>query len=264
MEPILERQHEVKRLPPMQFINRKILVTGGNSGIGRALAEALAAHGNTLIVTGRKAATLKATLEANPAMSGYELDVTDAASLEAFTQAVLAEHPDLDAVILNSGIMESEDYTADPVSTEVADRIIATNLTAPIHMAAAFLPHLRDRPEAALVMVSSGLAFLPLARTPVYSASKAAIHSFTQSLRHQLRETSVAVHELAPPEVATELTPGQSQRPTALPLDAFIAQVTAIMTQVEVPDEILVERVGFLRQAEAEGQFAQRFALLNG
>ncbi|MBT0669145.1 SDR family NAD(P)-dependent oxidoreductase [Novosphingobium profundi] len=248
----------------MQFVNRKILITGGNSGIGRALAEALVAAGNTLIVTGRKAETLKATLEANPAMSGYELDVTDTASLAAFTKAVLADHPDLDAVILNAGIMEAEDYAADPVSTEVADRIVATNLTAPIHMAAAFLPHLRARAEAALVTVSSGLAFLPLARTPVYSASKAAIHSFTQSLRHQLRDTSVAVHEIAPPEVATELTPGQSQRPTALPLEAFITEVTAIMTQDDVPDEILVERVAFLRQAEREGQFAERFAMLNG
>lgn len=248
----------------MQFTHRKILITGGNSGIGRALAEALAGHANTLIVTGRNETTLGETLEANPGMHGYRLDVTDPADLAAFPGRVLADHPDLDAVILNAGIMEPEDYATDAVSTEVADRIIATNLTAPIHLAAAFLPHLRARPEAALVTVSSGLAFLPLVRTPTYSASKAAIHSLSQTLRHQLRETSVAVHELAPPEVATELTPGQSQRETALPLEDFIAEVTTIMTAPEVPDEILVERVGFLRHAEAQGEFAKRFALLNG
>lgn len=248
----------------MQFTNRKILITGGNSGIGRALAEALAAHGNTLIVTGRKQASLAETLDANPGMSGYTLDVTDAADLAAFPGKVLADHPDLDAIILNAGIMEAEDYTTDPVSAEVADRIIATNLTAPIHLAAAFLPHLRSRPESALVTVSSGLAFLPLVRTPAYSASKAAIHSLSLTLRRQLRGTPVSVHELAPPEVATELTPGQSERPTALPLDAFIAEVTQIMTQPNVPDEILVERVGFLRFAEAQGAFAERFAMLNG
>ncbi|MBP1850894.1 SDR family oxidoreductase [Rhizobium halophytocola] len=248
----------------MAFTNRKILITGGNSGIGLALAEALQAKGNRIIITGRNPQSLQAALDRNPEMAGYPLDVTDAAALAAFPAQLLAEHADLDAVILNAGIMEAEDYTADTVSTDVADRTIATNLTAPIHLAAALLPHLRSRPEAALLTVSSGLAFVPRAQNPVYSATKAAIHSWSQGLRHQLKDTSVRVHEIAPPLVATELTPGQSKAPMALPLDAFIAEVVQILSQDRVPDEILVERVAFQRNAEREGRYESTFTAING
>lgn len=248
----------------MQFANRKILITGGNSGIGLALAEALQAKGNTILITGRKQASLDEALERNPGMVGYQLDVTDTQALGAFPARLLADHPDLDAAILNAGIMEPEDYTAEVVVTDVADRTIMTNLTAPIHLAAALLPALRQRPEAALLTVSSGLAFVPKAGNPVYSATKAAIHSWSQSLRHQLRGTSVAVHEIAPPLVATELTPGQSKVEAALPLDAFIAEVVSILSQDNVPDEVLVERVGFQRFAEREGRFDATFTAING
>lgn len=248
----------------MRFTHRKILITGGNSGIGKALAEALQARGNRIIITGRKQATLTQVLKDNPDMAGYVLDVTDSQSMAEFLDNMRADHPDLDAVILNAGIMEAEDYTADVVSTEVADRTIATNLIAPIHLAAALLPHLRSRPEAALVTVSSGLAFVPRAENPVYSATKAAIHSWSQSLRHQLRDTSVAVYEIAPPLVATELTPGQSTWEQALPLDAFVQEVVEIMSQEHVPEEILVQRVNFLRNAERENRFASAFSAING
>lgn len=248
----------------MNFSNRTILITGGNSGIGRALAEALQARGNRIIITGRKPDTLRAVLEQNPKLAGYVLDVTDAASLTDFPAKVLADHPDLDAIILNAGIMEAEDYTADPVSLEVAERTIATNLTAPIRLALAFLPHLRARPQAAVVTVSSGLAFVPKAANPVYSATKAAIHSWTQSLRHQLRDTSVSVHEIAPPLVATELTPGQSQVAAALPLTDFTREVVDILAGPDVPDEILVTRVNFQRRAEEEGRYAATFKAING
>ncbi|WP_406721348.1 SDR family NAD(P)-dependent oxidoreductase [Thioclava litoralis] len=248
----------------MSFINRTILITGGNSGIGQALAEALQAAGNRIIITGRKADSLQATLARNPDMAGYHLDVTDVQAVAAFAPQLLAEHPDLDTVIVNAGIMEPEDYTADPVRLDVAHRTIATNLTAPIQLAALLLPHLRAQPHSALVTVSSGLAFVPKAATPVYSASKAAIHSWSQSLRHQLRDSPVRVHEIAPPLVATELTPGQSQVAAALPLAQFIQEVVAQMTAAEVPDEILVERVHFQRFAEAEGRYEAAFATING
>lgn len=248
----------------MTFVNQTILITGGNSGIGRALAEALQAKGNRVIITGRKPDSLKAVLDQNPEMTGYSLDVTNEAELQAFPAKILAQHPDLDAVILNAGIMEAEDYTSDPVDLDVAERTIATNLVAPIHLAAAFLPHLQKRPNAALVTVSSGLAFVPKAGNPVYSATKAAIHSWTQSLRHQLRETSVKVHEIAPPLVATELTPGQSRVAAAMPLEEFTSEVVEILSRDEVPDEILVTRVNFQRQAEAEGRYAAAFAAING
>jgi uncharacterized oxidoreductase len=248
----------------MNFTNRKILITGGNSGIGQALAEALQTKGNTVVITGRNQESLEAMLARHPDMAGYRLDVTDTASLTAFSERLLAEHPDLDAVILNAGIMEAEDYTADTVNTDVAMRTIATNLIAPIHLAAALLPHLRKRSQAALITVSSGLAFVPRAQNPTYSASKAAIHSWTQSLRHQMRGTSVAVHEIAPPLVATELTPGQSTWSAALGLDVFVKEVIEILSRTTIPDEILVDRVNFQRKAEQEGRFDSAFAAVNG
>lgn len=247
----------------MNFSNRTILITGGNSGIGRALAEALQAKGNRIIITGRKPESLHATLDGNPDMSGYVLDVMNEAALSAFPAKVLADHPDLDAIILNAGIMEAEDYTADPVNIDVAERTIATNLIAPIRLTATFLPHLRTRPQAAIVTVSSGLAFVPKATNPVYSATKAAIHSWTQSLRHQLRNSSVDVHEIVPPLVATDLTPGQSHVAAALPLDAFTREVVAILSRDEVPEEILVTRVNFHRRAEEEGRYAAAFEAIN-
>lgn len=215
----------------MSFTNRTILITGGNSGIGRALAEALQAQGNRVIVTGRNPESLAGTLAANPDMAGYALDVTDAGAVDAFAAQVVADHPTLDTIILNAGIMEPEDFNADTISLDVALRTIATNLLAPMQLAAALLPHLRSQPRAALITVSSGLAFVPKAGNPAYSASKAAIHSWTQSLRHQLRSTPVAVHEITPPLVATELTPGQSQVAAAMPLQEFIDEVVGIMTQ---------------------------------
>lgn len=247
----------------MTFTNRTILITGGNSGIGRALACALIDHGNRVIITGRNPDSLAATLNETPGLSGYPLDVTARSALSAFRDRVLEDHPDLDTVILNAGIMEPEDYTAPQISTDVADRTIATNLTAPIVMAAAFLPHLQSQQNASLITVSSGLAFVPKAANPVYSATKAAIHSWTQSLRHQLRDTSVSVHEIAPPLVATELTPGQSAVAAAMPLEAFTTEVVAIMTQPNVPDEILVDRVAFHRRAETEGRYDAAFAAIN-
>lgn len=247
----------------MTLTNRTILITGGNSGIGRALAEALQTGGNRVLITGRNRSSLQATLDRNPAMRGYVLDVTDTAALDDFASRIVAEQPDLDTVILNAGIMEAEDYTADPVQMDVAERTINTNLIAPIRLAAALLPHLQTRAAASLITVSSGLAFVPKAATPVYSATKAAIHSWTQALRHQLRDTSVTVHEIAPPLVATELTPGQSQVAAAMPLQEFTEEVVGILSRDRAPDEVLVARVGVLRRAEAEGRHAAVFAALN-
>lgn len=248
----------------MALKNRTILITGGNSGIGQALARALQAKGNRIIITGRKQSSLQAMLDANPAMAGYVLDVTEETALAAFTAKVIAEHPALDTVILNAGIMENENYTKDAVDLDVAERTIATNLMAPIRLAAALLPHLRSRDLAAIITVSSGLAFVPKATHPIYSATKAAIHSWTQALRHQLRDTSVDVHEIAPPLVATNLTPGQSQLAAAMPLQEFTDEVVGILSRDDIPAEILVNRVSFQRKAEAEGRYAAAFAMING
>ncbi len=242
----------------------KILVTGGASGIGLALAQALQAAGNTVIIAGRRQAALDAAVAAHPGLIGMALDVTDANAIAGFAARVIQDHPDLNVLVNNAGIMRAEDLTAGPVDTSVAEDTIATNLMGPIRLTAALLPHLGGQAAATIINVTSGLAFVPLAITPTYSATKAALHSYTQSLRHQLRDTGVEVLELAPPMVQTELMPGQATNPRGMPLDDFVAETMAILQRQPTPDEICVERVGFLRQAEATGALAATFAALNG
>lgn len=247
----------------MDFSKATILVTGGNSGIGKSLAEALAARGAKVVITGRDGKTLQAVLDANPGMSGYTLDVADAGSITAFAAMVTERHPELNAVIHNAGIMVIEKVLDTPYDLGIVERTIATNLFGPIRLSAALLPHLRSKAEAAIVTVSSGLAFVPRADTPTYSATKAAIHSWSQSMRHQLRNTSVSVIELAPPLVATNLTPGQAENPRAMPLDDFITEAVDLLCQPETPDEVLVERVLRQRNAERTGTFDAVFGMIN-
>jgi len=247
----------------MDFSKATILVTGGNSGIGRGLAEGLAARGAKVIITGRNAATLEETLAANPGMQGYELDVSSASDVAAFGARVTADHPDLNAVIHNAGIMVIEDVLAEPYDLDVVERTISTNLLGPIRLTAALLPHLRQKSEALVVTVSSGLAFVPRANALTYSATKAAIHSWTQSLRHELRKTNVSVVELAPPLVATDLTPGQSANPNAMPLDAFVAEAIDLLCAPDLPKEVLVQRVMPQRTAEQTGNFDKVFGFIN-
>ncbi|MGL6209531.1 MAG: SDR family oxidoreductase [Paracoccaceae bacterium] len=243
--------------------NNTILITGGTSGIGLALAQAMAAQGNKVIITGRRQAALAAITAANPAITGYALDVDDTASIASFAAMVTVAHPDLNVLINNAGIMRAEELSGHAFLAD-AEEMITTNLLGPIRMVAALMPHLAAQPRATVINVSSGLAFVPLVMTPTYSATKAAIHSWTQSLREQMKGTSVEVLELAPPAVQTELMPGQSASAHAMPLDAFIAEVMRLLAQEPTPAEVCVERVGFLRDAEREGRFAQVFEMLNG
>lgn len=247
----------------MDFSAATILITGGNSGIGRGLAEALAARGATVIITGRNQASLQATLAANPGMTGYELDVTDAGAIRAFAADVVTRHPGLNAVIHNAGIMKIEDVLAEPYDLDIVETTIATNLLGPIRLTAALLPHLRSKPEAAIVTVSSGLAFVPRANALTYSATKAAIHSWSVSLRHELRKTNISVLEIAPPLVATGLTPGQADNPRAMPLDAFVKESVDLLCRPDASGEILVERVMPQRTAEATGRFGDVFGMIN-
>jgi uncharacterized oxidoreductase len=243
----------------MNFANATILITGGNSGIGLGLAEALAKRGAKIIITGRKASKLKSVLAANPGFTGYELDIMND-DLKAFAANVIKKHPHLNMVIQNAGILEWE---KDAIDLDVAERTIATNLLGPIRLTHALLPHLRNQKEAAIATVSSGLAFVPLAMTPTYSATKAAIHSWSDSLRHQLRNTGIKVLEIAPPQVGTELTPGQSTNPHSMPLDEYIAETVGNMCATPTPNEVLVERVMFLRNAEKTGNYDKVFGMLN-
>lgn len=245
----------------MKPTGNTILITGGTSGIGLALAQGLVAQGNTVIIAGRRKALLDQAAAATPGLLTLALDVGDLDALPAVAADLTARYPALNVLINNAGIMVAEDILSAPDGT--ASSTITTNLLAPIQLTAALLPHLRQQQTATVVNVTSGLSFVPLAATPTYSATKAALHSYTQSLRHQLRGTSVQVLELAPPAVQTDLMPGHAQNPHAMPLADFITESLGLLANPPASGELLVERVKFLRNAEATGTFAQTFAMLN-
>jgi uncharacterized oxidoreductase len=248
----------------MNITGNTILITGGGTGIGRALAEALLARGNKVIVTGRREAALKEAAAANPGMAFATLDITDAAAIQTFAAKVTKDHPALNVVINNAGIMKVEDLKAGAFDLETVESTITTNLLGPIRLTAALLPHLLAQPAATVMTVSSGLAFVPLAATPTYCATKAAIHSWSQSLRSQLAGTSVEVLELAPPAVATDLMPGHAENPRSMPLADYTAEVIGLIERKQTPQgEILVERVKPLRFAEVNG-YSAVFEMLNG
>jgi uncharacterized oxidoreductase len=165
-------------------------------------------------------------------------------------------------VIHNAGIMRPESVQKGNVSD--AEATVATNLLGPIRLTAALLPMLLSQPLATIMTVSSGLAFVPLAATPTYCATKAAIHSYTQSLRYQLRHTSLQVVELIPPYVQTELMgPGQASDPNAMPLKDFISETMRILKTSPDATEICVERVKPLRNAERSGNYDEFYKAFN-
>jgi uncharacterized oxidoreductase len=245
----------------MEMTGNTILITGGGSGIGRALAEALHGLGNKVIITGRRQEALDAVVAANPGIEAEVFDVQDGAAMAGFASRLAARHPGLNVLVNNAGIMLAEDLLADPFDLSAAEATVATNLLGPIRLTTALLPHLRRQSRAAVLNVTSGLAFVPLAATPTYSATKAALHSWSQSLRHQLRATPVRVIEIAPPAVATDLMPNSRSNPNALVLADYIAETMGLLAQAA--DEVLVQRVRPLREAEGTGRFAQVFAMLN-
>lgn len=245
----------------MQTAGNTILITGGGSGIGRSLAHRFHDLGNTVIISGRRRAALETAAAGRAGIHVLELDVEDAAAIEGFAKQILAQHPQLNVLINNAGVMRTESLGARRDLAE-AEATVITNLLGPIRLTNALVDHLSRQAHAALVNVSSGLAFVPLVSAPTYSATKAAIHSYTLSLREQLKG-KVEVIELIPPAVQTDLTPGQSTREGYLPLKDFVDEVTGLFELRPTPAEIKVQRVRFLRDAEAEGRFDQTLAALN-
>jgi len=238
----------------MHLTSNTILITGGASGIGRALAEAFHTEGNQVIIAGRRQSALDETTAANPGMQSAVLDIESVPAIEAFADKLKADFPALNVVIHNAGIMRPE--TILDGQLDDAEATIATNLLGPIRLNAALLPLLLQQPQATIMTVSSGLAFVPMAPTPTYCATKAAIHSYTQSLRYQLKDTSVGVLELIPPYVQTELMGArQASDPHAMPLPDFISEVMSILKDRPEATEICVERVKPLRFAEAGGNY---------
>lgn len=248
----------------MQIAGNTILITGGGSGIGRGLAEAFHKEGNQVIIAGRRQNVLDDTTAANPGIKSLLLDIEDPAHIREFGAKISEDFPELNVVIHNAGIMRPENLQAQSEDLADAHAILTTNLLGPIRLTAALLPVLLKQPHATVMTVSSGLAFVPMAPTPTYCATKAAIHSYSQSLRYQLKDTSVEVLELVPPYVQTELLGAhQATDPRAMPLDAFITEVMEILRSKPQPQEICVKNVQPLRNAESSGNYEGFFKDFN-
>ncbi|TYB38295.1 SDR family NAD(P)-dependent oxidoreductase [Micromonospora sp. AP08] len=247
----------------MNISGNTIFVPGSTSGIGLALALALKARGNTVIIGGRRTDLLEKVAAEHPDIDTVTIDTADPASIEAAAQEVLAKHPDLNVLVTMAGIMRVEDWHRPETFLASAEQIVTTNVLGPIRLIGAFIEHLQAQPDATIMTVSSGLAFTPLKVTPSYNASKAAIHMLSESLRLQLADTTVKVVELEPPAVRTSLLPGQETSEFAMPLDEFVSEVVALIEAQPDAREIQVERVKFLRYGEARGDYDQVVATLN-
>ncbi|MFG3161086.1 SDR family oxidoreductase [Streptomyces sp. NPDC048232] len=247
----------------MDISGNTIFIPGSTSGIGLALALALQARGNKVIVGGRRGELLARIAADHPGIDTVRIDTTDAASIATAAKQVLADHPDLNVLVTMAGVMHAEDWHDPATFLATAESTVTTNVLGPIRLIAAFVEHLRTRPDATIMTVSSGLAFTPLKVTPSYNASKAAIHMLSESLRLQLADTSVKVVELVPPSVRTALLPGQEDNEHAMPLDEFVTEVVGLIEAEPDAREIQVERVKFLRYGEARGDYDQVVAALN-
>ena len=241
----------------MNLNGNTIFITGGGSGIGRALAEALHNLGNKVIISGRRNGHLAKTIESNPGMDSIELDVTDPKSIRRVAEELVSKYPKLNVLLNNAGIMEIDDAST-RIADDLIERTITTNLMGPIRLTSALVEHLKNQEFAAIMIVSSVLGFTPMAMTAVYSSTKAALHSYSQSLRFKLRHTSVRVLEIIPPWVRTELL-NSSEEPRAMPLGDFLrGTIDALATDA---DEILVPQAKHLRdqQGPQESLFVNSF-----
>jgi uncharacterized oxidoreductase len=207
----------------MNLDGNTVLVTGGASGIGFGLAERFVQAGSTVIICGRREGKLAEAQAACPGLHTRICDVADASEREALFTWATNNFPDVNVLINNAGIQQRINLQ-DPTVWDDIQREIAINLTAPIHMASLFIPHLRARPHAAILNVTSGLAFSPMAMMPVYGATKAAMHSFTLSLRRQLSDAGVTVVEVIPPAVDTDLG-GPGGHTYGVPLPEYVDSV---------------------------------------
>lgn len=244
----------------MKTDGNTILITGGGSGIGEALAHRLHDAGNHVIIAGRRMETLARAAEGRGRITPMQVDLDDAESIEAFAERVTGDHPALNVLLNNAGIMRFETLSQRRNLGD-AEATITTNLLGPIRLTNALIEHLLQKPDAAIVNVTSSLAFVPFVVAPTYNASKAALHSYTVSLREALKG-KVDIVEVIPPEVKTGLTPGQEAR-DGMRLDEYADDVVAQLCRTPATPEIMVEAWKFVRRAEADGRFDEVLAMIN-
>ncbi|MEV1169163.1 SDR family NAD(P)-dependent oxidoreductase [Nonomuraea sp. NPDC049784] len=245
----------------MKTTGNTILITGSTSGIGLGLAVRFLEAGNKVIVAGRRKELLDQIAIDHPGIDTIVLDVTDPTSIAHARETVTSTYPEVNVLVNNAGIQLPETLL-DPDSLRVAEDTVSTNLLGPIRMVNALLPHLVTKEDAVIINVSSGLAFVPLPITPTYNATKAAIHSFSESLRVQLAGTSVQVIELVPPAVRTTLM-GQQDNEQAMPLADFLSEAMALLRTQPDAKEVLVENVKFLRHVPANGTYDDVLAVFS-
>ncbi|SEC28538.1 Short-chain dehydrogenase involved in D-alanine esterification of teichoic acids [Streptomyces sp. 3213] len=246
----------------MKMTGNTILITGGTSGIGLGLALRLHEAGNKVVVAGRRKELLDEITAEHPGIDGLVLDVADPDSIAQARETVAASHPGLNVLVNNAGIMVRENLL-DPAELQVAEDHVATNLLGTIRMTYAFLPLLSGKDDAVVMNVTSALAFVPYPSTPTYSATKAALHSFSDSLRVQLAgaDAGVQVIEVAPPGVRTTLL-GQQDNEHAMPLDDFLTQALDLLRENPDAKEIVVEGARFIRDAQANGSYDDVLAMI--
>lgn len=243
----------------MTWTDDTILITGGGSGIGAALAAALHQAGNQVVIAGRREEALEAVARRHPGIAYLPLDQSDAGAVHAFAEEVVRRHPRLNVLINNAGIMRTEDLTA-PDPDVVAD-VVSTNLLGPLLLTAHLLPALRQRPSAAIVNVTSSLAFVPKAGLPTYCATKAAMHSYTESLRFQLRGSAIRVIEIPPPLVYTDAAADAGDH--GVGVEEFVGAVVSLLASSPEAHEVVVDAARLLRFAERRDEYQKVYATVN-
>jgi uncharacterized oxidoreductase len=248
----------------MQLTDNTVLITGGGSGIGRGLAETLHRAGNRVVIAGRRRDALRAVADANAGIECRHLDLAEPASITQLAAELSASHPSLNVLINNAGVMHTEDLLiGDATQAEIAETTVAVNLLGPMRLTAALLPTLFGQPHAAVVNVTSALAFVPKAVAPSYSATKAGLHAYTQSLRRQLRRTPVQVIEIIPPQVETDMLAGHDYGPNVMSLDAFVAETVSLLKSQPDAAEIVVAAATRVRLAARDGHYDDIFDSVN-
>ncbi len=246
----------------MKMQGNTILITGGGSGIGRGFAEAFHRLGNQVIIAGRRSQVLGEITAANPGMRAVTFDAADAASIRQLGQTMKEQFPALNVLLNNAGIQKPERLLQQPEELADVEAMVTTNLLGLIRLTAALLPQLQGQKNATILNVTSGLAFLPGAFVPTYSATKAAMHAYTLALRYQLKG-KIEILEVSPPYVQTDLGPNHGKDPRAMPLNEFIEEAMAILQNEPGATEIVVDRCKPLRFAVESGNFEKAFENLN-